>query len=86
MVKNLLTKGKKRKEPLNLSRPKRALSPFFHFAIEQKPILIAEQPDLSPKDIFKIIAEEWKSFSDNDKIKYINLSKNEGTDLAEDAE
>ncbi|XP_072165591.1 transcription factor A, mitochondrial-like [Diadema setosum] len=51
-------------------KPKRPLSSFFLFVVEQRPKILAEEPDLRNTEVVKRIAAMWKEMSDSEKEVY----------------
>eukprot|EP01084_Bolivina_argentea_P061626 112660_1 len=68
------------------NRLKKPLNSFFLFMKERRPIIRKEQPNKSMQEISKLLGQEWKSMSSDDKLKYklaaIHLKKKYETKLA----
>lgn len=58
-------KGKKPKAEKDPNAPKRALSPFFLFIQERRPVLSAEFSNLSNTELVKAISEEWRNLNED---------------------
>lgn len=48
----------------------KALSPYFKFMQEQRPLVTKQLPQLSNKELITELAKRWKSLSQADKDKY----------------
>ena len=68
-----MAKGKKKdkKAKKDKDAPKKAISAFFFYNKERRPILKKEQPSLDNKQIIKTMSEEWNKLSDEKKKPYI---------------
>jgi hypothetical protein len=62
--------GKKRKRTKDPNAPKRALSAFFWFCKDERPVVRSEQPDSSVSDIAKELGKRWGLVSAEAKKKY----------------
>ena len=58
-------------------KPKRAITPYFAFMSERRAKLAQEQPDLPHTDTAKVLGEEWKALSEEDKKKYEDVAAEE---------
>jgi hypothetical protein len=56
-------------------KPKQAPSPFMIFSTEQRPTVVAENPDMKFGDIAREIGTRWKALTDKEKAPYV--TKNE---------
>ena len=69
-----MAKGKKKDKKAkkkDKNAPKKAISAFFFYNKERRPILKKEQPSLDNKQIIKTMSEEWNKLSDEKKKPYI---------------
>lgn len=62
--------GKKRKRTKDPNAPKRALSAFFWFCKDERPVVRQEQPESSVSDIAKELGKRWGLVSAETKKKY----------------
>lgn len=62
--------GKKRKRTKDPNAPKRALSAFFWFCKDERPVVRNETPDASVSDIAKELGKRWGLVSAETKKKY----------------
>ena len=51
-------------------QPKKATSAFFRFMGERRPVIQEEQPNLKSKDICKLLGNEWRELSEEQKMVY----------------
>lgn len=65
-------------------RPKQAKSAYIHFCNEQRPIFKEKHPDEKGSEITKLLAEQWKKCSDEEKEPYVQMWKNEKEKLEKD--
>jgi len=65
-------KKRKKKDP---SAPKRAMTAYLFFSIEQRPIVKKDNPDIAFGDIAKEISAKWKDLDAHDKKKYDKLAE-----------
>ena len=68
-----MAKGKKKdkKAKKDKDAPKKAISAFFFYNKERRPILKKEQPNLDNKEIIKKMSEEWNALSEDKKKPYV---------------
>ena len=66
--------------------PKKPKSGFMFYSQERRVTLKGEQPSLSITDASKVIGAEWKSLSDADKQKYLDLGEADRKRYAEEKE
>nr|AFN61226.1 mitochondrial transcription factor A [Paracentrotus lividus] len=52
------------------AKPKRPLTSFFQFALEQRPKIVAMEPSMSVTEVTKRIAAMWKDMSEHQKEVY----------------
>jgi hypothetical protein len=65
---------KKRKDP---NMPKKGRSAYMLFAAERRPGFVEENPTLTPQDVTKGVAEEWKTLSEKHKEVYTVMAQKE---------
>lgn len=68
---NFLNKMSKLKDP---NAPKKPFSAYLFFASERRPE-INKEPNLPFGDVTKMIAEEWKTMTDEQKKKYVEIAE-----------
>ena len=51
-------------------QPKKATSAFFRFMGERRPVIQQEQHNLKSKDICKLLGNEWRELSEEQKMVY----------------
>ena len=54
--------------------PRRFMTAFLFYQIERRPTLKKEQPDLSHREVFTVIGEEWGNMLYKQKEKYIKMA------------
>lgn len=59
-------------EPRRVTRPPNA---FMLFGKERRPLIAKDNPNLSNKEVSKLLGKEWHSLSDQEKDKYFQQSK-----------
>ncbi|MCQ2818075.1 MAG: HMG-box domain-containing protein [archaeon] len=57
--------------------PKRAISAFFFYNQERRPILKKEKPSLSNTEIISEMSKEWKALPEAKKKPYITKAEND---------
>ncbi|KAM3913495.1 transcription factor A, mitochondrial [Leptodactylus fuscus] len=57
--------------------PKRPLSSYFRFVIEQRPALSKKYPEAKPAEIAKMLGLEWKGLSESSRKLYIEAANEE---------
>jgi len=55
--------------------PKRPRTAYVYFTIDQRPNVQADNPEMKFGEITKILGEEWKSLSENDREKYVEQAE-----------
>ena len=68
---------KKKTVKKDKNAPKKPLSGYVFFSIEERPNILKEDPNIGFGDISKKLSEKWKSLSENEKIPYINKSNDD---------
>ncbi len=69
-----MAKGKKKDKKAkkkDKNAPKKAISAFFFYNKERRPILKKEQPNLDNKEIIKTMSNEWNALSEDKKKPYV---------------
>jgi len=61
--------NKKAKDP---NAPKKNVSAYIHFATEQHGITKEENPEMSSKDVMKLLGSKWKELTD--KSRYVSIA------------
>merc|ERR1719313_2608575 len=61
-------KKRRKKDP---NAPKRSLSSYMLFAQDRRPQLQKKNPAMKMKDIIRTMGQEWRSFTDKQKAKYV---------------
>ena len=84
MGKKAAGSAKKAKKPSD--GPKKPKSGFMFYSQERRVTLKEEQPSLSITDASKVIGAEWKSLSDADKQKYLDLGEADRKRYADEKE
>ena len=64
---NKTKKAKKAKDP---NAPKRQPTPYIVFSKEHRPIVKAEHPDMSSKEIMCELAKRWKALTEDEKSRF----------------
>ena len=62
-----MPKTKKQKKTIDINKPKRPLTAFMRYSATRRSVIRNENPQHSMIDISKIIGEEWRNLSDDDK-------------------
>lgn len=65
-----------------VNAPPKALSSYFLFSKERRPLLAEENKDKKITEISKLIAAEWKTMSEEDKSKYVDQAKKDKDEYA----
>ncbi|XP_040218015.1 transcription factor A, mitochondrial [Rana temporaria] len=55
--------------------PKRPLSSFFRFSIQQRPLLTRQYPEASAKELCKILGNEWRALSEAERQIYLDAAR-----------
>ncbi|XP_075072465.1 transcription factor A, mitochondrial [Mixophyes fleayi] len=63
-----------KKFPSRDGYPKRPLTSFFRYIVQQRPTVLKKYPDIKPLEIPKILALEWKELSESVKKPYIEAA------------
>ena len=71
-IKNALPRQKKTKKDV---RPKRAKTSYFYFSTEERKKIKANNPNLLMTEVTKLVGQQWKTMSWEDKDKYQELAK-----------
>ena len=58
-----------------MDRIKRPLTAFFCFVKNIREGLQSDNPELSNKDIFKILMQRWKEMNDEEKSIYLEMAR-----------
>lgn len=51
-------------------KPKRPISAYVKFMLEKRPVLLKENPSLKSTDVIKLVAEQWRALSPEEKDKF----------------
>lgn len=68
-------KEKKVKAKKDKDAPKRAISAFFFYNKERRPLLAKEQPSLNNKEIISTMSKEWNALSEEKKTPYNKIKR-----------
>lgn len=60
-----------------VSPPPRPLSPYYRYLLEIRPIVIAQNPELGPRELIKSIANLWNNVDLKKREKYENAFRSE---------
>ena len=71
-IKNALPRQKKTKKDV---RPKRAKTSYFYFSTEERKKIKANNPNLLMTEVTKLVGQQWKTVSGEEKDKYQELAK-----------
>merc|ERR1719457_447292 len=63
------------KKAADPSKPKRPMNAFMMFANEKRPQHQKDYPELKMTEISKMLGEEWRSLSDDEKSPYTKEAK-----------
>lgn len=67
--------GKKKNQEKDPNKPKRAMTAFMCFSKEQRPNVVAKNPDLKFGEVGKTIGRLWNDLSEDDKQPYVEVAK-----------
>jgi hypothetical protein len=70
---SLLKREKPTSHPDEPKAPKRPLSSFFLFASEQRELQKEKFEGQPPKEISKVLGDQWKALSEDAKVKYVDM-------------
>ena len=76
-------KGRKEKKEKDPNAPKRAMTPYLHFAQTRRSSAKNEHPELNPRDLSRLMGKEWNEMSEDAKRPYVekgNRSKEQYTE------
>lgn len=80
----LMKKARKKRDP---TRPKRAMNSYNAFSKVKRAYVKENYPNIKPKEVMGILAELWKNTSDEEKVPFIQMAKNDkiryATEMAE---
>ncbi|XP_057665526.1 transcription factor A, mitochondrial-like [Diorhabda carinulata] len=77
-VRTLKAETRERLKSLKIpDKPKKPLNPYMLFVVETRSNLIKENPNLKPVDVFKKVAQQWKTITEEQKAKYQEIYKKE---------
>ncbi|KAJ3443362.1 high mobility group protein [Anaeramoeba flamelloides] len=66
-----ITRRRRIRDP---NRPKRGLTAYMLFNVEQRKILRKENKELPFKELIKIVTERWKNLSETEKKPYYSMA------------
>lgn len=68
---------KKKRKKKNKDEPKKALSAYLFFSMEERPKITEKDPKMNFPDITKKVAEKWNSLDEKDKAPYVIKANND---------
>ena len=63
------------KEAYDKTKPKRPRTAYALFMKTNRSMIAEKHPNVSPRDLMKYIATEWKSLTVDEKQKYVDMAK-----------
>lgn len=68
-------KEKRKRAKKDKDAPKKAISAYFFYIKDRRPVLKKEKPNLENKEIIREMGKEWKELSDEKKKPYVQKAE-----------
>jgi len=63
-------KPKKVKKVRDPNKPKKAMTPYLFYTQDRRSAVVAQNPDMGPRDVMKQMGSEWRSMDATEKAPY----------------